>query len=240
MKREVATQLLKENRESYDRMAREFSSTRERFWSELAFLAEHAMPGMRVLDIGCGNGRFYPLLSERQVDYVGVDNSRGLLDEARKKYPGITFTEGDATALPFPDRTFDIAFSFATIHHIPSAALRARFVAEAARVLKPGAPLIITTWFLREPPYRRAVLKSMLTGAFHIGGLDTGEIMLTFGKQKHARYLHAFTMKEFEALLAKNGFQVIGSDIVTREPGAGVRQTKRPTQKNLLIVARKK
>ena len=106
-------------KDSYNDMAGEFSASRARFWEELAYLAEHATPGMRVLDIGCGNGRFYPLLKERSVDYVGLDNSRGLLEEARKSHPEVLFEEGDATALPFPNKSIDIAFSFATIHHIP-------------------------------------------------------------------------------------------------------------------------
>ena len=115
----TALSVLEDNKASYDRMAKEFSATRGSFWEELTFLKEHATPKMRVLDIGCGNGRFYPVVNERQVAYTGVDNSKGLLDEARKKWSGAKFVEGDATALPFEDGAFDIAYSFAALHHIP-------------------------------------------------------------------------------------------------------------------------
>lgn len=240
MKQSTAQRILANNKESYDRMAKEFSGTRERFWSELSFLAEHAMPGMRVLDIGCGNGRFYPLLAERKVEYVGLDNSRGLLDEARAKYPGVTFTEEDATALPFPDRSFDIAFSFATIHHIPSKALRHAFVREAARVLKPGSVFIVTAWYLFEPPYRRHVLLNALRRLIGLSKLDLGDTWLTFGKTKHPRYLHAFTVRELTRLLKANGFDVVGSDIVARTIPEKNRASGKPTQRNILIVARKK
>ena len=240
MKREVAQQILNENRESYDNMAGEFSSTRERFWSELTFLAEHATPGMRVIDIGCGNGRFYPSLRERQIDYTGIDNSKGLLAQAHKKYPDITFIEGDATSLPFPDASFDIAFSFATIHHIPSKALRKKVITEAARVLKPGKTFIVTAWYLWSPPYRKKVFTAAGLSALYLSRLDIGDVMLTFGKDKHQRYLHAFTLPELELLLEGNGFEVVGSEITERAMESSTTTKPRPAQKNILVVARKK
>lgn len=220
-------------------MAEEFSDTRAQFWGELSFLAEHALPGMQVLDIGCGNGRFFPLLQERQVTYTGVDNSKGLLTLARKKYPQVRFVEGDATALPFPDHSFDIAFSFATIHHVPSAALRSRFIREAARVLKPGSTLIITSWDLHTPHWRWKLFRSNIRHFFSSSSVDFGDVFLTFGKNKQTRYVHAFTLPQFEHVLTENGFTVIGSEIVRRsvKPGAHL---KKKSEQNLLIVARKK
>ena len=118
MKKAAAAKLLQENRISYDKMSEEFSSSRARFWEELLFLGEHATPNMNVLDIGCGNGRFYEVISERQTHYTGVDSSVGLLAEAKKKHPDVAFTFGDATALPFPDASFDIAYSFENVLYI--------------------------------------------------------------------------------------------------------------------------
>ena len=77
MKREAAQKLLEASKDSYNNVAKEFSRTRAKFWDELTFLAEHATPGMKVLDVGCGNGRFFPVLSARQIEYTGVDNSQG-------------------------------------------------------------------------------------------------------------------------------------------------------------------
>ncbi len=228
MRSETAEKILNENRESYDQMAVEFSATRAKFWEELAFLAEHATPGMHVLDIGCGNGRFYSLLEARNVTYTGLDNSAGLLKEARRLHPGVNFVEGDATACSFPDESFDIAFSFATIHHVPSRALRTKFITEAARILRPGGTLILTAWDLWQPAH---FMKLMLS-ANPFSVYELGDIILTFGKKKHKRYLHAFTEKELCKLLKKNGFEIVGSDIIVRESGSG--------QKNFLVVAKRK
>ncbi len=239
MKQQVAQRILEENRASYDRMAEEFSDTRTQFWGELAFLAEHALPGMRVLDIGCGNGRFFPLLRVRQVTYTGVDNSKGLLDAARKKYPDTQFVEGDATALPFPDSSFDIAFSFATIHHIPGRALQAAFVREAARVLKPGSTFILTSWDLHTPHWRWNLLRSTFRNLIPFSPHDRGDVFLTFGKTKQPRYVHAFTLPALERLLTENGFTIVGSEIVGRAVAPG-KHVRKKTEQNLLVIARKK
>jgi ubiquinone/menaquinone biosynthesis C-methylase UbiE len=160
MREKVAQEILSKNRESYDNMAGEFSASRSKFWEELEFLAEHTAPGMRVLDIGCGNGRFYPLLEKRDIQYTGLDSSPRLLHEAQNAFPTTSFIEGDATALPFPDRSFDIAFSFAVLHHIPSDALRKKFITEAARVLEPGSTFVLTVWNLSRVKHFGKLLRS--------------------------------------------------------------------------------
>ena len=228
----AAETIARKNKESYDDIAKEFSTSRARFWDELAFLGEHATPEMRVLDIGCGNGRFYDVLKEREVIYTGVDSSVGLLEEARARHEGVEFVEGDATALPFKDKSFDIAYAFAVIHHIPSRTLRRQFVREAARVLHSGNTFIITAWDLWRPRYLSMLLFSALRSMLWLTPLDVGDMMHTFGKEKRSRYLHAFTERGLRRLLNKNGFEVVGSEKTSRKSGSG--------ERNILIVARKR
>ena len=229
MKREAATKRAIETRNSYDQMAKEFSDSRARFWDELAFLAEHIERDDHVLDIGCGNGRFAPLVSARHAHYDGVDYSVGLIAEAQRKFPEYTFVAGDATALPFSNNSFDIAFSFAVIHHIPSNALRAQFVAEVFRILHPNGKLILTAWDIWSPTYFARLLRSAISTIFGRNNLDIGDVLLTFGKQKHPRYVHACTMRELSTLLTACGFHVISSERIARKSG----------QKNIVIIAQK-
>ena len=232
MRSETSKKILEENRRSYDRMAKEFSNTRSNFWEELVFLKEHADPEMRLLDIGCGNGRFYAVVRERQVQYTGVDNSTGLLAEARKRFPEAHFVEGDATALPFLDASFDIAYSFAVVHHIPGRELQDTFFTEAARVLRPGGTLIITAWYLWRPRYLTRLLLQAVRSMLFLSPLEVGDMMHTFGKDKHSRYLHAFTHKGFLRRMEKNGFAIVDSEVVGRASGSG--------EKNILIIATKR
>jgi len=226
MKKEEAQQLLEETRNSYDRMAEEFSASRAAFWEELLPLADYAKEGMQVLDLGCGNGRFYPVLKKRNIVYTGVDYSRGLLEEARHLHPDALFREGDATLLPLRDKSFDVIYSFAVIHHIPSHALRKKFIEEAARVLRPGGMLILTSWYLWQPAHFGKLALSMNP----FSPRDRGDLMLTFGKKKHPRYVHAFTERELQKLLETGGFTVSTLQIVARKSGA----------KNIVVIATKK
>lgn len=104
------------------------------------FLAEIEIPkAARVLDVGCGTG----VLTRRLVRHpnvgsaVGVDIAPSLLARARELYADtdVAFEEGDATALPFPDETFDVVVLDSTLSHVPNAE---QAVAEAARVVRKG------------------------------------------------------------------------------------------------------
>ncbi len=229
MKREVAQNIANETQKSYDAMAREFSDSRARFWDELAFLALEIKAGDHVLDMGCGNGRFAPLAVACEASYVGLDYSRGLITEAERKFPEQAFTVGDATSLPFPDSSFDIVFSFAVIHHIPSKAMRKQFIAEAFRALRPGGKFIFTAWDLWSPQYMGKIVVSALSSLLGKDNLDMGDVMLTFGKQKHPRYVHACTVREMCLLLTACGFRIISSERIARKSG----------QKNIVIVAQR-
>ena len=225
MEREAAEKIAEETRKTYDTVAGEFSRTRSTFWDELVFLSDHTKEGDRVLDIGCGNGRLFPLIKKGTAHYTGIDYSEGLIREAKHLHPDGKFVVGDATKLPFADNIFDIAYSFAVIHHIPSKKLRAQFIHEAARVLKPRGMLILTTWYLWQPKHLFKLLLCMNP----FSSLDAGDLMLTFGKNSNVRYLHAFTERELSALLTKNGFTVTSIDIIAH----GSRE------KNIVVVAQK-
>jgi SAM-dependent methyltransferase len=112
-------------------------------WSQLAgetFLDWLApKPGLRWLDVGCGNGAFTEMLVERcaPVSVQGIDPSEGQLAFARTRPVSrvAQFRQGDAMALPFPDDTFDAAVMPLVIFFVPDPA---KGVAEMARVVCSG------------------------------------------------------------------------------------------------------
>jgi ubiquinone/menaquinone biosynthesis C-methylase UbiE len=96
-------------------------------------------PGLRWIDIGCGNGAFTELLIDRcaPAEVQGIDPSDGQLAYARTRpvARGAEFRRGDATALPFPDGRFDGAVMALVIFFVPEPA---KGVAEMVRVVRPG------------------------------------------------------------------------------------------------------
>lgn len=95
-----------------------------------------------VLEVGCGWGDTARLLLKTfpGATVTAIDYDAAQIDAAQRRGrdPRVRFRQADATALPFPDASFDLAVEFNTLHHIAD---WRRAVAEIARVLKPGARL---------------------------------------------------------------------------------------------------
>ena len=116
-------------------------------WAEVSGLALAALEGSRrLLDLGCGTGRFAVLAAERLGARVwGVDRSAEMLREARAR-PGaarVGWKQAEATSLPFKDGWFDAVYSHLVLHLIddlPAA------LAEMRRVLAPGGRVVIGTF----------------------------------------------------------------------------------------------
>lgn len=92
-----------------------------------------------VLEVGCGTGHWLSRMKNSGARAYGLDPSRGMLKQAVVKGCGGAVVGGDALKLPYRDGSFDRIVCVHALHHFPD---RARFFAEAMRVLKPGGGLI--------------------------------------------------------------------------------------------------
>ena len=97
--------------------------------------------GSKVLEVGPGPGVTTELLHGRVSHLTCVEIDRRFADSLSRRMTGsnVTVVCQDATNMSFPDRTFDGAVCFTMLHHVPSAALQDRLLAEVARVLRPGS-----------------------------------------------------------------------------------------------------
>jgi SAM-dependent methyltransferase len=104
-------------------------------------------PGAHVLDLACGTGNLAIPLARRGMHVTGVDIAANLLEQARERAAAegldITFEEGDAEQLSYPDSTFD---GVVTMFGAMFAPQPERVVTECARVLKPGGLLAMANW----------------------------------------------------------------------------------------------
>jgi SAM-dependent methyltransferase len=104
--------------------------------------------GERVLDVATGAGNTALAAARRACTVVGVDFVPALLERARERahaerFKHVTFQEGDAQALPFPDASFDVVLS--TYGHM-FATDPAKAAAEMARVCRPGGRVAFACW----------------------------------------------------------------------------------------------
>jgi ubiquinone/menaquinone biosynthesis C-methylase UbiE len=104
-------------------------------------------PGMRILDICCGPGFGAGQAAARGAKAIGIDFAPAMVQEAKRRFPNVEFQHGDAEALEFPEASFDAAICpFGVLHfNEPERAL-----AEAFRVLKPGACYAFSVWCVPE------------------------------------------------------------------------------------------
>jgi SAM-dependent methyltransferase len=99
--------------------------------------------GTAYLDAGCGAGMAAGIAAERGARVSGLDAADNLLAVARTRVPHGDFHMGDLEKLPFGDDTFDLVTGFNSFQYAgnPTVAL-----AEARRVAKPSANIVIVTW----------------------------------------------------------------------------------------------
>ncbi len=106
---------------------------------------EHLPAGARrILDVGCGTGRFARPMAERfGVSVIGVEPSRGMLEQA-EPHAAFLRLRARAEALAVSERSIDLVFLSMVIHHIED---HTRFASELGRVLIPGGRVLIRNCF---------------------------------------------------------------------------------------------
>jgi 2-polyprenyl-3-methyl-5-hydroxy-6-metoxy-1,4-benzoquinol methylase len=120
----------------------------ENYWfarHEAAYrwITDTLRPNGRVLDAGCGEGYGAELLRTGGAQQVfGLDYEGTTLRHAAKAYPQVDLVQGNLVQTGFADGSFDTVVSLQTIEHLWE---QPRFVAECARILAPGATLVLTT-----------------------------------------------------------------------------------------------
>ena len=131
---------------------RELSPARLARWIEVfASYAPRARP-LAVLDLGSGIGRFTPALADAFGGPIyGVEPAQKMraVAEATASHPNVTYCEGRAEAIPLSAASVDLVLMYLSFHHVQD---RETAVAEIARVLRPGARVLLRSTFSDRMP----------------------------------------------------------------------------------------
>jgi len=210
----LAKKLIQKTQRDYDKIAAHFSATRAYPPERMKYFVEkYVHSGMKILDIGCGNGRVTQLFAGLRVDYTGIDGSKNIIVEAKKLFPKEKFVVGDATKLNFPVNTFDLIFSFASFHHIPSRELRENFLKNVYHILKPKKYFICTVWNFFDKKGTEQIKKFNELKKEGKSKLDENDVLVAWKNSDRKtiteRYYHGFTESEIKKLFIKTGFKVV-------------------------------
>jgi demethylmenaquinone methyltransferase/2-methoxy-6-polyprenyl-1,4-benzoquinol methylase len=111
-----------------------------RYWKNVLVRLSGAAPGVQAIDVCCGTGDIAARLARTGAEVTGLDFSQEMLTVGRQRFPGITFMQGDAMALPFPDQKFQVVTMGYGLRNLAS---WEKGLAELARVTRPGGRILI-------------------------------------------------------------------------------------------------
>jgi SAM-dependent methyltransferase len=211
---------------------------------EVAFLVDalSLVPGMRVLDVGCGPGRHAYALAERGLEVVGVDISQRFVDLATAGAPaGATFRRADARALSF-EAEFDAAISLCQgafgLTGGPGAPLDGdgAVLDGMARALRPGGRLAVSAF---SAYFQLRYLEAQDSFDAEAGvNHERTEVRDEVGEATEVDlWTTCFTPRELRLLAAAVGLEVEQLWSVT--PGAYARDAPSVESPELLLVARR-
>lgn len=141
------------------------------------------LSGLRVLDVGCGVGGFLAHLARLgadEGDLYGIDLLPDRIEIARRSFPAISFSCGNAASLEFSDGHFDMV-SFSTVFSsVLDEEMALRMGAEADRVLKPGGAVLWCDFRYDNPtnPHTRGMSRRRIRHLFPNAELDLRTVTL--------------------------------------------------------------
>jgi SAM-dependent methyltransferase len=224
-------QLLELNRRFYARHARSFSDSRRRPWSGWERVVEHVgsfgSEVLRVLDVGCGNGRFGAYLEQQargRVQYHGIDSCPELLAEAERRLPLApdgpfkaileeTDVIRDGLSRTLGTHRYHLIAVFGLLHHLPGRSNRSELLASLGLHLEPEGLLAVSLWrFDRRPRYREMVVpwSSDRDCPIDPAKLEAGDHLLTWaGDRETPRYCHLVDDEEVTELVESSSLRLM-------------------------------
>lgn len=220
MNRRAEKFLLKIVSIGYEDIAEAFNETRKKPMKPFVHNIVDGLPiknDDKILDIGCGNGRFLEVLFEKKNkiswDYLGVDNSIKLINYAQEKY-GDKFEIIDIINFKkIKKDNFNYVFSWAVFHHLPGNSLRLKFLQNVYNLMASDGFFIFSVWKLRDKNFfLNLSLKSFFRQIFQGRVLDFGDLIFNWNGNKNGevrpRYYHAFSKKNLLKLISKTNFKI--------------------------------
>ena len=201
------------NRNFYAQQATAFAETRDHPWPgwNRAWQHVNVKDPFRLLDMGCGAGRFARFLGEQAgaacIDYTGIDASVALLERARGESAGLASANfrcadwvEDTPEACLPDGAFDYVALLGVLHHVPGHAQRCALLRTLSERLAPGGLLVVTAWRFAAEDIKARFQERIVAwdewnrnnnSVLDLNQLEPGDFLLRWGSGPElVRYCH--------------------------------------------------
>lgn len=217
----------------YNNFASTFSKSRENMkWEEidyfLGFLWKENLNWISVLDVGCWNGRLLAHLEKIEAshlvplnkgenlsknegrgisiaNYLWIDASSWLIDEAKKLHLNHKFEVLDMLSISDIEDTFDCIFFIASFHHLHTIEERIDVLKEAKKLLNPNWTIFMTNWALNSElnteKYKNSIIENSKNEFW------SQDYNIKIGK--FTRFYHSFSLEELEYLFKEAWFEIV-------------------------------
>ena len=223
------------NQKFYAQVADSFSDSRNSAWEGWIKLTSLIRPltinhrPLKILDLGCGNGRFAEFLStqfpEAQFEYYGVDNNPKLLSLAQIKLKNLknirfNFEQLDIVQALLANSltedlqlmTYDLIVGFGVMHHIPSFELRLKLLQNLSSIQHSPFTIIMTFWQFDQSARMMSKVVEPTRLGINPQDLEANDYILDWQRGETAyRYCHSFTNQEIEQLSKLSNLEIIDS-----------------------------
>lgn len=213
--------LNKLNHRFYQQNSSSFDQTRQLPWPGWHQVLSHfpqAKSPLSVLDIGCGNGRFYDYLKQNYMDrflYQGVDFSPELINVARDKYSSnqVKFDRVDLLQASLPQLGhYDLIVLWGVLHHIPGVFPREQLFNWIQSQLNPTGLFAFSVWqFAQFDRFQQKIRPWNQMPEIDPTDLDENDYLLGWQKTASLRYCHYFDDHEIETLISQSRLKLISS-----------------------------
>ncbi len=197
----------------YDKIATEFSKSRKNMkWEEIDYFISNYIKETKIksfLDIWCGSARlleqFSTFFDISKINYIWVDLSEKMLENARNNFPKKEFLSLNMLNLDTIKNKFDYIFFIASFHHLDDLESRLEVLRKAYNLLNKNWIIFMTNWSLKSEINFEKYLESTIKWSTNkFGSLDYKIKMWDY-----KRYYHCFDLKELEFLFKQTWFLII-------------------------------
>ena len=195
----------------YNNFVKTFSNSRKSMkWEEIEYFLSFLewKKDLKVLDIWCGNWRLLWELKNKKLDlkdYLGVDLSSWLLEEAKKLHTNNEFLELNMLNLDTLHNNYNVIFLIASFHHLMNFDDRLKTLRHVFNLLDYWAMVFMTNWSLNSELNKKRYNEAIISWSENkFWSLDYN-IKLWWND----RYYHSFDLKELEFLFSEVWFEII-------------------------------